>query len=368
MFSAELPQVPSLYCAASTIHFRGQDLSGTGLGESVYEAERRRDAELAEGKAQVLGPLETFCGIPAEMMQDNGTTWDRIFFPAWAGARLGVDPLKPAEMVKLRNLQNGRDCLLPAAPLFEWPSPLSIAQGVAAGSNPESALRNAILEAVERYASLQWWAGHLSAVAPSLAASDYFAGLQKRWCRKVPRKTGLLDITPSFGLPVFIAWSCGENGRELCFGTACGTDEREALYKALKELFQMEFGLDVINYRRRHGVKLARKERLVLARASRLRRTDCRALLTPVTGARAAERPEGLDHADSIAAQLARFGIELYAVDLQRPDDSHWVVKVLSPRLPIPVLPIPARPGGSTKPTTPREQAGIRAWQKWALY
>lgn len=365
MFSAELPQVSNLYCSATAVHFRGRDLSATGLGESLYEAERRRDAELAEGKAQIMGPAESHSGIPAEVMYENGSTWDRIFFPAWASARLGVDPLKATEMVKLRHLQGGRDCFLPVAPLFEQPSPLSIAQGIAAGSDPDSALRNAMLEVMERYASLQWWSGRLAAAHPSPAAADYFGALQQRWRRKRPRKTSLLDITPAFGPPVFVAWSCGDDGRALCFGTACGTDEREAVYKALKELFQMEFGLDVVGYRRRNGVQLARRERLVQARASRLKSTDCEALLTPVSAGAPAGRPPLQDHADAIAAQLARAGVKLYALDLMRPDESHWVVKVLSPG-----LPIPARPPRTAKNAAPplQEQARTGAWLKWTLY
>lgn len=363
MFSAELPQVSNLYCSATAVRFRGRDLSATGLGESLYEAERRRDAELAEGKAQVLGPAESHHGIPAEVMDGNGSTWDRIFFPAWAGARLGVDPLKPTELVKLRRLHGVGDCFLPVAPLFERPSPLSIAQGVAAAGDPESALRNAILEVVERYASLRWWSGRLPAAPPSSVAADYFAKLQERWRRKRPRQTALLDITPAFGPPVFVAWSCGDDGRALCFGTACGTDEREAVYKALKELFQMEFGLDVIGYRRRHGVQLARRERLVRARASRLKKEDCAVLLTPVSAGAASVRPELQDHAGAIAAQLAGAGVKLYALDLMRPDESHWAVKVLSPD-----LPIPAR-RAAPNPTPPGQgPAETGAWLKWTLY
>lgn len=330
MFSARLPNLPSLFCAATTLRFRGADLSGTGLDESREEAEARRDSELAEGKARLL-----------------------------------FSQSADSESIRLQDTCSGEAYHLPAAQLFGCPSHLSFAQGIAANPDHETALRNAILEAVERYASLNWWAGKRAAAQPSPSANSIFQELQERWMRKEPRRTALLDISPDLGLPVFVAWSCREDGRDLCFGTACGRHVREALSGALRELFQMEFGLDVVRYRRRHGVKLARKERLVLARASRLKRENCKALLTPHRAGTEATDASAGDRAGNVAEHLADKGFRLFAAELPRPDPLHQVVQVVAPDLP---LPSPRKPGNSGETPSAIRCRVSAPWSAWDLY
>ncbi|WP_282610496.1 YcaO-like family protein [Pelagibius sp. Alg239-R121] len=365
MYSAELAQVSNLYCSAAVETFCGISLSATGLGNSLQEAEARREAEFAEGKAQILGPrgptVEFFKKLRSEAEGDPdwGELLDEISPP---GTPLTCETL---ECFRARDISSGAERFLPTAFLGSEGSQAPVAIGIAAGTNLDMALFNALLEAIERYSSLNWWSGCHTAAAPSPAAERCFSDQQRYWIRKATRRTGLLDITPHFGIPVYVAWSCGHGGRDLCFGTACRPNDQAAVRAALKELFQMEFGLDVIRYRQRHGVKLDRKERVMLARAFRLSVENCSALLTPARAVNPAAPSASMETSTRIAAHLSRFDKQCYAIDFERPDEVHWVVKVLSPNLRISSA---CRKGDGQVSPIERRAENEAPWRRWDLY
>jgi ribosomal protein S12 methylthiotransferase accessory factor YcaO len=347
MFSDVLPHVANLYCSAGSICFRGIDLSATGLGNSLDEANALRDAEFAERKSFILGPADLCFKTVAEL-KAAGHHLAGIAFPD--------DRL--IESIRARVVFPRAEVFFPRQTISGHNrSVATMAEGTAAGIDPEMALLNAMLEVIERHASRRWWQGGCPPLMPSNSAAAYFDRLQRLWTRNEARPSGLLDITPQFGIPVFVAWSCQEDGRDLCFGTACRLQETDAVRAALKELFQMEFGLDVIHFRQRNGAALVEKEKAMLARASRLNLDDCTALLTHGDGpSRPAGCPDCLTSLQ-LAQHLCRFGIHFYAVDLLRTDDIHWAVHAFSSDV-----------QQSGDPGTERRGAGGMPWSNWDLY
>jgi hypothetical protein len=88
--------------------------------------------------------------------------------------------------------------------------------------------------------------------------------------------------------PVLVAWSCDARGLSPCFGMGCSAGSDDAARHALKELYQMEFGLDVIRHKARHGLTLSPFERHMLQRAAKLGVRDLCKRLTPSAEARGA--------------------------------------------------------------------------------
>ena len=178
--------------------------------------------------------------------------------------------------------------------------------GSAAGQDSVKAItRRALCEMVERRACLLWWSGSLDAHSPSLEARETFDHAKSRWPRVHVRKTGLVQLALGALPPVCVSWSCDERGMSLCFGTACASSSADAAQDALKELYQMEFGLDVIRHKARHGAALSPFERRMLARASTLREGDLDALLRP---SQPRGRPDGPDR--DLEAALSAHGLD----------------------------------------------------------
>ena len=292
LFSGKLPHIDNLYYAVATVEFQGVHLSATGLGDSIGHAEMLRDAEIAERKSMVL---------------------------------FGTDTPGPE------------------------------VTGTAAGPDPDQALINAMLEAVERHASHFWWTGDLAAAKPTDDDLLCLAALQKIWRRSEPRQVGLLDITHRHGLPVFVAWSCSDDGRDLCFGTACRMQRGKAIQAALKELHQMEFGLDIVRYRQRHGVALSRRERIQLARSRRLSVAGCRSLLEASTANRIESPMQPPQKPSQLDGHLAAYGMTIHAAKLPRTDDKHWTARAVLRTL-------------CLMKSSAGQSDDLPIWAKWDLY
>ena len=341
-----LPHVGKLFCSVASERFHGNNLSATGVGTSAEKAGIRRDAELAEAKSIVLGVVECRKCQPGDVAA--------LGFP-------NPPPRSSMEVIECAialDISNGDEICVPRVSFFgsaEQNPPIAV--GVAAGTTPDMALSNAILEAVERHSSLTWWFGGMPGNVPSQAAQAGFESLLVDWVRDTDRRSGLLDITTSCGIPGFVAWSCEEDGRGLCFGTACRLDELKAVRAAVRELLQMEFGLGLVRYKRKHGATLTRKERMILARTKRLRLDACEGLLKP----HPTDHPKALDDdlrsATDLARHLSRQGNRFYKIDLVRSDDFHWAVKVFCPNLSV-----------HTHRLDFRKTGGAMPWTKWELY
>ncbi|MEY8831200.1 YcaO-like family protein [Sedimentitalea sp. XS_ASV28] len=265
MFTGPLPDVPALFVHGSVSARNGTRISATGIGDSAAQARLRHDAERAERMAI-------------------------------AGARHGTPPADPRSGPRL--------------------------QGIAAGRDPVQAIQQrALLELIERYACLSWWNGTLAANAPARETLDAFDAARQRWPRNVPRRTGLLQPDLPGLPPTCIAWSCESPGLSLCFGTACRMDGPTAAVAALRELYQMEFGLSVIRHRQANGLVLTAPERAILDRAQSLSVSSLLAHLRPA--GQAANRFAG-----NLRSALADAGIPVASEQLDQTMDGHRVVIV----------------------------------------
>jgi len=193
-------------------------------------------------------------------------------------------------------------------------------QGSAARPSREHATFHAVLELRERLVCLAWWQGAHAAALPCAADAETFAELRVSWPRRRERRTGLIDLTPSPGQYVFGAWSCNDTGLGFCIGTAAGNTARQAIQSALFELYQMEFGLDIIRHRRRHGVQLMPAEIRQVNRAEGLDIAELEGLLSPSGQCRTE----------------AAFAINPVLHSLPSPDPGLHVVLTLPDRTPAP--------------------------------
>lgn len=150
----------------------------------------------------------------------------------------------------------------------------------AAWPDPAGALIGAAFEAAERISCGLWWAGRNPPRLPEPAASEAMARAAIAWRRAPARPLGLLDVTLPGSLPAAVAWSCQRGTTDgLCFGTAAAPTIVEAACSALRELVQMEFGLETARALSATGVALEERERETLRRAETLRLADCDAIL-----------------------------------------------------------------------------------------
>ncbi|MEP3331250.1 YcaO-like family protein [Sedimentitalea sp.] len=263
MFRGPLPDVPNLFVHASVTRQGNQPISATGIGSIQQEAELRHDGERAERVAQALGATPD--------TQDN---------VAISGMAAGRDDVTQIET-------------------------------------------RAILELVERWTCLSWWAGTLLASKPSPATNTAFATAAAHWKRRTPRQTGLLQLGQPQLPPTCVAWSCDQTGRSLCFGAACELDNSDAATAALRELYQMEFGLSVAQHRQASGVALSGFEQRVLDRAESLTIEEMSNHFDTN------DHPENRFRGD-VRAALADAGITLSVNRLAHLIDGHQIVTATS--------------------------------------
>lgn len=213
------PEVSGLFVSAEVIRAGGVWFSGTGLGSTPAAAVLRSRAELCERQA----------------------------------------------------LAQRRDSALPPGAVM----------GSAAGPDRAFARHHALLEAVERHAAARWWAGRTLPRPPPPAARAALARTMQRHTRRRGRGTKLIDITGAEGVPVLVAWSTAEAGRDLCFGLAARPTAVAAAEAALIEVFQMEFALGLARRRVAAGLALPAGDGRLLRRADSLAAGDLANLLRP---------------------------------------------------------------------------------------
>lgn len=255
-----MPDVPTLFLAASASNWSGGVVSATGVGRTARDARRRHDAERRERRAAVVMPA---------------------------------------------------------------PAGLS---GMAAGDDgPDAVLRRALCEMIERWTCLGWWHGasDVRALAPGAQAARAFFDARAAWPRRRERKTGLVQLGAGGLPPVLVAWSCDGAGRSICFGAACRPNASDAALGALRELYQMEFGLALERHRATRGVTLSPASQAVLSRAHGLTLDGVQARLLPQ--GKATEAP-----AEDPAHALRRAGLR-WSIESAPADPG--VLRVSSPDL-----------------------------------
>ncbi|MBL4767731.1 MAG: YcaO-like family protein [Rhodobacteraceae bacterium] len=216
---------PGLYFAAGSWNIEGTIINGTGVGESKYEAAARCRAERAESLA--LYRSAGYLGISA--MSDYST------------------------------------------------------YGSAAASSFSLALQRAENEALEHYAVYRWWFGHHPPALPTPGILQHVQRKHTDWRRSSHRKFQILELPTDMHRSVYVAWSVNFEGSEFLIGASCCANPRHAAEAALKELIQMECGLEIVHFRRSAGVRLCAEEISILSRAEGLNMAECKCLLRPAS-------------------------------------------------------------------------------------
>lgn len=292
MFAGRLPDVPRLFYAIDLVDQGGIVTSATGLDECLSRARLRCASELRE----------------------------RVALQDWIGAN---------------------ECGAEAS------------QGSACARCSDEALERAALEAIERMVAQDWWSGGLPARAlyqnEEAVAGSFLARLR----RKRPRETLIFGLPTVIGVHVIGAVSNVGGLRDMCIGVAARVNGADAVRAAIREMFQMEFGLEVIRYRTRNGIAASPRETVALDRAGSLNWQDCADLLTTSGAATddgsASRKADGINDEDIIAL-LSRQGFDA-SHDVRAYDDGAFlaVVTIAHPKRRVPNI----KPG---------------VWTRWPLY
>jgi ribosomal protein S12 methylthiotransferase accessory factor len=258
-----------------------------------------------------------------------------------------VPPDRAVDWVPARNLGNGAavpfpvDMFLRRAPASQdFVSPFKLSTGCGAGSSFEAAALHGLLELIERDAASLWWRagrGGRSIPADSQAMKSACELLMRIRGAANARHSWLLDVTSDLGVPCVAALSSNRDG----FGFACGLSARPtteaAAISAILEMCQMELAHHVVASKRKERGDAALNDGDLrhLERGTRIDTAKCevlhpKGLATPVEDSLQKSTAEELER---LVARLGAAGIEVFALDLTRPQFAIPVVRVLTPQL-----------------------------------
>lgn len=291
----------------------------------IYEAAERFSAVFQGDEPLEWGTTRAPGELPlASLLQYSGNQENAPVPPA---------PTDAIRRVNARSLQNGRSVPLPAALVYlgygqpdEPDYGDADTNGCAAGASLEQALRNALLELIERDALAIWWYNQLS--RPALEPASLAVPLVCRAAdalRQAGRSLDLFDLTHDLGVPVVAAVSANEQGAAIYLGAAADLCPLRAARRATEELLQFWLW----DHRQQ---RVAASRRQWIEQASR----ETHPFLVPATWtpAGSAAEPQSV-HGDVqvLLAALARAGLEALSVDLTRPSLGIPVVRVIVPGL-----------------------------------
>jgi bacteriocin biosynthesis cyclodehydratase domain-containing protein len=227
---------------------------------------------------------------------------------------------------------------------YRSPDPLfarADSNGCAAGSVPEEAVLQGLLELVERDAVALWWYNRLRRPAVDLESADdpYVSGLRHHYS-ELRRELWALDVTSDFGVPTFAAISKRVDTPEedIIYGFGAHLDPSVALVRAVTELNQSLEAVPTAT-----GPESTRTYRGGQDAVSwwRTVRTADAAYLVPDPEA----APRRLQDFKNVASDdlhqdillcgriAATRGIEILVLDQTRPDVGLPVVRVVAPGL-----------------------------------
>ncbi len=229
------------------------------------------------------------------------------------------DPDAPIAWTEVRSLRTGCTSFVPSAFVYlffnfsvgqpEYYNPDSI--GCASGPTLDEAILHALLELIERDALAIWWYNREKRPRTSLSAFHDPAMLQiEEAFRTFGRRAWVLDITTDIRLPVYVAVSVNQLGKEPMFAAAAHISPRVAALKALSELSQIWYWSSSVG---------PQKEFVAWWRTASL---EADSYLEPQGEALPLVEPsldiaEALQHCDE---RLAMVGLEPFYIDLTRPD------------------------------------------------
>jgi ribosomal protein S12 methylthiotransferase accessory factor len=126
--------------------------------------------------------------------------------------------------------------------------------GCAVGSDLQDAAIRGFLELVERDAASIWWYNMIRRPAPdAVFLDDPLIKQVFAWCRERGRIVHLIDITHDLRIPVVVAISANDAGREVGLGFGAGANAMAAVRSALGEMIQFETNLRLAERRAAPG-------------------------------------------------------------------------------------------------------------------
>lgn len=142
--------------------------------------------------------------------------------------------------------------------------------GAASAETRPVARTRALHEFNERIHAHRWWTGHAPAQPLTDVDVECWRQFHETHPRLIERRDGIVRINGNAELHVYAAWSCATGGKDVSIGTACRADRKGAITAALTELYQMEFGAEIIRHRALHGAPLEKREQRMRARSETL--------------------------------------------------------------------------------------------------
>ena len=269
----------------------------------------------------------------------------RDFLAAFSAHRLS--PEAELSCYRATRLIDGREVFLPADLCLRRPAaqqevkpPFALSTGSAAGKSWDAAALHGLLELIERDAASLWWLGgnRAKSIPPGdeaqIIAESLLAQLRQG---ASSRRSWLLDITTDIGVPSVAAISCTSSGAGFAFGLAARQTLAAAARAAVLEMCQGELAHAVVEAkcRERGEAALNARDRLHRHHATMLNADRC-LLLQPTSGS---SRHEAISATDpgtvlrQIADRLAQLGIEIFGLDLTRPNFDIPVARVIAPGL-----------------------------------
>jgi ribosomal protein S12 methylthiotransferase accessory factor len=249
---------------------------------------------------------------------------------------------RPISWVVVKRLSDGANALLPADiclrrrdARWAFALPFLLGTGTAAGASLDQATLHGITELIERDALALWWKGGRRGRALWLEdeglreAADLLARLRQG---NDGRRTWLLDVTTELGVPCAVAISCLPGGERFAFGAAARMSMVAAAKAALLEACQLELAYDIVATKIRESGEAALNatDRGHLMRATSIDAERCQ-LLTGT--ASPTQTPDCEFSLVDLAARCAALGIEIYALNITRPELGVPAMRIVAPAL-----------------------------------
>lgn len=211
--------------------------------------------------------------------------------------------------------------------------------GTAAGHTLDEAILQAIFELIERDAIAIWWYNRLKLPEIDLSTCDsQYIDQMRSFYKSIGREFWVLDATSDLGVPVCaaISYNIKNDRHEITLGFGAHTDPQIALYRALTEMNQ--FIPTILNKHNNENIyRYASKEVVEWLSIARLEQEE---YLRPTKNALDLRKfPYNQSEKDiskildTAVRELATRNLEVFVLDLTRPDIKLNVVKVFCPGL-----------------------------------
>ncbi|HTW97235.1 MAG TPA: TOMM precursor leader peptide-binding protein [Acidimicrobiales bacterium] len=258
-----------------------------------------------------------------------------------------LDPASPIDWTEAWTPDGGDRVLVPSAfcyfghPDLTKDFYLCDSNGTASGNVVEEAIASGFYELIERDSVALWWYNRLRRPAVDLDdVGDSYLDAVRGYHAAAGRQVWAIDLTADSGVPVFAAVSrrVDHPVEDLLVGFGCHLDPKVALDRAVDELGQF---MPSVSYRRPDGsTRYHGHDREMLHWLQNARLVE-NLYLAPDPGAPPVRLGEMKNRSSDDVSEDVRtciaaahaMGLDLYVVDLTRPEVDLAVVKVIVPGL-----------------------------------